>query len=171
VREAPVVGVFLHIHPTRSLQKTTTARIRAVLILCRLYGTDQFWSQQQLLAFVSVLSICLWTFRCLSLFWLLPPVTVLSDLGHLGVLPSLLLLQKITVFHRPSWHHAWWALGTGIFFGYHYHRCQDFCSLHGFRLTLEANQGAQLRLGAQNLASSGAGMVASGSGLTSHVIP
>jgi hypothetical protein len=45
------------------------------------------------------------------------------------------------------------------------------CSLHGFRLTLEANQGARLRLGAQNLASSGAGMVASGSGLTCHVIP
>jgi hypothetical protein len=64
-------------------------------------------------------------------------------------------------------------VGTGIFFGYHYHRCQDFCSLHGFCLTLEANQGAraQLRLGAQNLASSGAGMVASGSGLTCHVIP
>jgi hypothetical protein len=38
-------------------------------------------------------------------------------------------------------------------------------------LTLEANQGAQLRLGAQNLASSGAGMVASRSGLTCHVIP
>jgi hypothetical protein len=36
---------------------------------------------------------------------------------------------------------------------------------------LEANQGARLRLGAQNLASSGAGMVASGSGLTRHVIP
>jgi hypothetical protein len=48
-----------------------------------------------------------------------------------------------------------------------YHRCQDFCSLHGFRLT----KGARLRLGAQNLASSGAGMVASGSGLTCHVIP
>jgi hypothetical protein len=31
-------------------------------------------------------------------------------------------------------------VGTGIFFGYHYHRCQDFCSLHGFRLTLEANR-------------------------------
>jgi hypothetical protein len=29
----------------------------------------------------------------------------------------------------------------------------------------------QLQLGAQNLASSGAGMVASGSGLTCHVIP
>jgi hypothetical protein len=36
---------------------------------------------------------------------------------------------------------------------------------------LEANQGAQLWLDAQNLASSGAGMVASGSGLTCHVIP
>jgi hypothetical protein len=38
-------------------------------------------------------------------------------------------------------------------------------------LTLEANQGAQLWLGAQNLASLGAGMVASRSGLTCHVIP
>jgi hypothetical protein len=100
---------------------------------------------------------------------LLLPVTVLSDLGHLGVLPSLLLLKKITVFHRPSW--PLWPVGTGIFFGYHYHRCQDFCSLHGFCLTLEAHQGAQLRLGAQNLASLGAGMVASASGLTCHVIP
>jgi hypothetical protein len=45
------------------------------------------------------------------------------------------------------------------------------CSLHGFRLTLEASQGAQLRLGAQNLASLGAGIIASGSGLTCHVIP
>jgi hypothetical protein len=62
-------------------------------------------------------------------------------------------------------------VGTGIFFGYPYHRCQDFCSLHGFRLALEANPGAQLRLGAQNLAYLGAGMVASGSGLTCHVIP
>jgi hypothetical protein len=98
-------------------------------------------------------------------------VTVFSDLGHLRVLPSLLLLRKITVFHRPSWHRASWPVGTRIFFGYHYYRCQDFCSLHGFRLTLEANQGAKLRLGAQNLASLGAGMVASGSGLTCHVIP
>jgi hypothetical protein len=81
-------------------------------------------------------------------------VTVLSDLGHLGVLPSLLLLlKKIAVFHRPSWPCVSWPVGTGIFFGYHYHGCQDFCSLHGFRLTLEANQGAQLQLGAQNLAS------------------
>jgi hypothetical protein len=56
---------------------------------------------------------------------------------------------------------------TGIFFGYHYHRCQDFCSFQGFCLTLD--QGAQL--GAQNLASSGARMVASRSGLTCHVIP
>jgi hypothetical protein len=56
-------------------------------------------------------------------------------------------------------------VGTGIFFAYHYHRCQDFCSLHGFRLTSEANWGAQ------NLASLGAGMVASRSGLTCHVIP
>jgi hypothetical protein len=63
------------------------------------------------------------------------------------------------------------AVGTGIFFDYHHHRCQDFCSLHGFRLTLEANQGAQLRIGVQSLASSGAGMVASRSGLTCHVIP
>jgi hypothetical protein len=31
-------------------------------------------------------------------------------------------------------------MGTGIFFGYHYHRCQDFCSLHGFCLTLEADR-------------------------------
>jgi hypothetical protein len=81
-------------------------------------------------------------------------VTVLSDLGHLGVLPSLLLLlKKIAVFHRPSWPCVSWPVGTGIFFGYHYHGCQDFCSLHGFRLTLEANQGAQLQLSAQNLAS------------------
>jgi hypothetical protein len=83
----------------------------------------------------------------------------------------LLLLKKIPVFNRPSWPRASWPVGTWIFFGYHYQRCQDFCSLHGFRLTLEAIQGAQLWFGVQNLAFSGVGMVASGSGLTFHVIP
>jgi hypothetical protein len=28
-------------------------------------------------------------------------------------------------------------VSTGISFDYYHHRCQDFCSLHGFRLTLE----------------------------------
>jgi hypothetical protein len=40
-----------------------------------------------------------------------------------------------------------------------------------FVLTLEATRCTQLRLGVQNLASSGAGMVASRNGLTRHVIP
>jgi hypothetical protein len=51
------------------------------------------------------------------------------------------------------------------------HRCQDLCFPLGFVLTLEATRCTQLRLGVQNLASSGAGMVASGNGLTCHVIP
>jgi hypothetical protein len=60
---------------------------------------------------------------------------------------------------------------TEISFDYYYHKCQDLCSLHGFCLTLEETQCTQPGPCAQNLASSGAGMVASGSGLTCHVIP
>jgi hypothetical protein len=41
----------------------------------------------------------------------------------------------------------------------------------GFALTLEAKRCTQLWLGAESLASSGAGMVASGNGLACHVIP
>jgi hypothetical protein len=41
----------------------------------------------------------------------------------------------------------------------------------GFALTLEAKRCTQLWLGAQNLASLAAGLVASGIGLTCHVIP
>jgi hypothetical protein len=51
------------------------------------------------------------------------------------------------------------------------HRCQDLCFPLGFVLTLEATRCTQLRLGVQNLASLGARMVASGNGLTRHVIP
>jgi hypothetical protein len=83
---------------------------------------------------------------------MLLPVTALSALGHLGVLPSL-------------------PVSTEISFDYYDHRCQDFFSLHGFRLTLEERQCTQPRPCAQNLASLGAEMVASGSGLTCHVIP
>jgi hypothetical protein len=54
---------------------------------------------------------------------------------------------------------------------FYQHRCQNFCFPLGFVLTLEAKRCTQLQLSAQNLASSGAGMVASGSGLTCHVIP
>jgi hypothetical protein len=62
-------------------------------------------------------------------------------------------------------------VSTGTSFDYCRHRCQDFCSLHGFCLTLEAKWCTQLWLGAQNLASSGARILASGSGLTCHAIP
>jgi hypothetical protein len=80
-------------------------------------------------------------------------------------------LKKTPVFHRPSWPRASWPVSTGISFDYSHHRCQDFCSLHGFHLTLEERQCTQPRPCAQNLASLGAGTVASRSGLTSHVIP
>jgi hypothetical protein len=55
---------------------------------------------------------------------------------------------------------------------FYQHRCQYFCFPLGFDLTSEANRCTQLWLSAQNLASSGGGMlVASGNGLTCHVIP
>jgi hypothetical protein len=60
---------------------------------------------------------------------------------------------------------------TRISFTDYHHRCQDFCSMFFFRLPLEERQCTQPRPCAQNLASLGAGMVASGSGLTSHDIP
>jgi hypothetical protein len=62
-------------------------------------------------------------------------------------------------------------VSTEIAFDHYHHRCQDFCSLRGFRLTLEERQCTQPRPCAQNLASLGAGMVASRSGLTRRVIP
>jgi hypothetical protein len=93
-----------------------------------------------------------WTFRCPFHFRTLLPTTALSANGHFGVLPSL-------------------PVSTGFSFTHYHHRCQDFCSLHGFRLTLEERQCTQPRPCAQNLAPLGAGMVASGSGLTCHVIP
>jgi hypothetical protein len=74
------------------------------------------------------------------------PATALTALRHFGVFPSL-----------PA--------STRFSFTHYHHRCQDFCSLHGFHLTLEGRQCTQPRPCAQNLASSGAGMVASGSGL------
>jgi hypothetical protein len=98
--------------------------------------------------------ICQWTFWCPFLFrTLLPTTALLSANGHFGVLPSL-------------------PVSTGFSFTHYHHRCQDFCSLHGYCLTLEERQCTQRRPCAQNLASSpGAGMVlASGSGLTCHVI-
>jgi hypothetical protein len=64
-----------------------------------------------------------------------------------------------------------WPVSTVTSFDWYHHRCQNFCSLHGFRLTFEESQCTQPRPSAQNLASSGAGMVASGSGLTCLVIP
>jgi hypothetical protein len=78
-----------------------------------------------------------------ALFLKLLSVTALSALGHFGVLPS------------PP-------MSTGISFDHYNHRCQDFCSLYGFRLTLEEQQCTQPRPCAQT---SGAGMVASRSGL------
>jgi hypothetical protein len=80
------------------------------------------------------------------------PATALSALGHFGVLPSL-------------------PVSTGLSFAHYHHTCQDFCSLHVFHLTLEERQCTQPRPYAQNLTSSGAGMVASRSGLACHVIP
>jgi hypothetical protein len=80
------------------------------------------------------------------------PATALTALRHFGVFPSL-----------PA--------STRFSFTHYHHRCQDFCSLHGFHLTLEERQCTQPRPCAQNLASLGAGMVASRSGLTCHVIP
>jgi hypothetical protein len=62
-------------------------------------------------------------------------------------------------------------VSTGTSFDWYHDGSQDFCSLHGFHLTLEERQCTQPRPCAQNLASSGAGMVASGSGLTCHAIP
>jgi hypothetical protein len=86
--------------------------------------------------------------------------------------PFCSLQKKIPVFHWPSRPRASWPVSTaGISFDYYHHRCQDFCSLHGFPLTLEKRQCTQPRPCAQNLASWGAGMVASGSGLMCHVIP
>jgi hypothetical protein len=63
------------------------------------------------------------------------------------------------------------SMSTGFSFAHYHHRFQDFCSLHGFRLALEVRQCTQPRPCTQNLASLGPGMVASGSGLTCHVIP
>jgi hypothetical protein len=54
---------------------------------------------------------------------------------------------------------------------FYQHRCQDLCFPLGFALTLEAKRCTQLWLGVQKLASSGAGIVASGNSLTCHVIP
>jgi hypothetical protein len=54
---------------------------------------------------------------------------------------------------------------------FYHHRCQDYCFPWVFALALEAKWCTQLQLDAQNLASLGAGMVPSGSGLTCHVIP
>jgi hypothetical protein len=64
-------------------------------------------------------------------FWLAqknpPPVIAFSALGHFVVLPSL-------------------PMSTGISFDLYQHRCQDFCSLHGFRLTLEERQCTQPKI-------------------------
>jgi hypothetical protein len=49
-------------------------------------------------------------------------------------------------------------------------KMSGLCFPCGFALTLEAKQCTQLWLGAKNLASLGAGMVASGSDLICHVI-
>jgi hypothetical protein len=95
--------------------------------------------------------VCPWTFRCPSLS------------AHLS--------RRSLCFHGPSWPRASWPVSTGISFAHYHDRCQDFCSLHGFCLTLEERQCTQPRPCAQNLASLGAGMVASRSGLTHHVIP
>ena len=84
--------------------------------------------------------------------------------------PLCSFLRKIPVLYSPSWPCASWTVSKGIPFDHYHHRCQDFCSLHGFCLTLENKQDTQLRLGVQNLASSGARMVAYRSGLTCHVI-
>jgi hypothetical protein len=115
-----------------------------------------------------------------SPLWRLLPTLSQSANGHFGVLSSIercsqqqpyLPMNILVSFPRPSWPCASWPMSTGISFDYYHHRCQDFCSLHGCRLTLEERQWTQPRPCAQNLASLGAGMVASGSGLTCRVIP